>query len=353
LVEIARIESRVMGLSTLARTIGKRDRYMKQAFNNLMQSLATGYILFFYSERVFWAVWWPGTNLLELCLTWLAYSIITYLFLAVVSWSRADDFWSILLTGAVYGWLVEGVLANTLYGTQPSAPFPASISITGLSWHALVSVMLGWWATGRALRARGLTALTVVVLALGTFWGVWAMFPRRETPPIIASVPAFFANAALLTLGLMAAWWLIVRTSRDEFRPGALGLALCIVPAGLFYFEHVRALGVRPLAILPAVLAAALVPLSRHRRCTLREMSVPPREFRPARLLVLGLLSVVATVVYACAVALRADRLPIPLIVYLVSGVAGGVLFMVAAVITWLSCNPQASSPAAGSPPEP
>jgi hypothetical protein len=133
------------------------ESWMAQAGKNLLSALATGYILFVFSERIFWAVWWPGSTIAELAITWLAYSAVAYLFLSVMQWSRADDLWSVFLAGAIYGWLVEGGLADTLYGTQPSAPFPTSISITGLSWHALISVLVGWWATGRAL-ANGSTS---------------------------------------------------------------------------------------------------------------------------------------------------------------------------------------------------
>jgi hypothetical protein len=313
---------------------------MLRAFTNLLQALATGYILFFFSERLFWTVWWPGTRLPEVILTWLIYSTIAYLFLAVVSWSRAADFWSVFLAGAAYGWLVEGALANTLYGTQPSAPFPASISITGLSWHALISVMLGWWATEKALTANRPKMLICVLAGVGLLWGMWAMFPRRETPPIQTSAGEFFANAALLTLGLAMAWWLRFRAGPFEFRPGALGLVLCAVPPGLFYLEQVRALGIRPLAILPVVLTAALVPLYRHRRCPFHGADVPAIDFRPGRLVVFLILPIVATLVYAGAVALKADRSAIiPLAVYSITGLGGALLFVVAVGVAWFRCR--------------
>jgi hypothetical protein len=81
--------------------------------------------------------------------TWLAYSTLAYLFLATVRLFRADDVWSVYLAGAVYGWLTEGGLIHTLYGTEESAPFPISLIITGVSWHALISVLVGWYAHGQ------------------------------------------------------------------------------------------------------------------------------------------------------------------------------------------------------------
>ena len=74
-----------------------------------MCALATGYILFMFSERVFWTVWRPNDSLPDLAITWLVYSAVAYLFLAAVSWSRASDIWSIFLAGALYGWRFEVV----------------------------------------------------------------------------------------------------------------------------------------------------------------------------------------------------------------------------------------------------
>ena len=307
---------------------------MGQLLKNLLCALATGYILFVFSERIFWTVWRPNDSLPDLIITWLAYSATAYLFLATVSWSRADDFWTYFLAGAVYGWLVEGGLIYTLYGTEPSAPFPLSISITGLSWHALVSVVLGWWATGRALTARRPMGLVWVTLGIGVFWGVWAMFPRRETPPILTTAAAFFLNALLLSVGLMAGWWISFRTGLRHFRPGKTGLALCTILVGLFYIQHVRSLGILPLIVFPLVLSLALIPLDRHRRSSGRS-STPELfsgHFHLARLPMIGLIPIVATLVYVVAAALGMDRLPISTIVYYVVGGPSGFVLLVLAI---------------------
>jgi hypothetical protein len=304
------------------------------ALRNLACTLATGYILFVFSERLFWTVWREDDSLLDLTITWLAYSAIAYLFLATIFWSRADDFWSMFLAGAIYGWLVEGGLIRTLYGTQPSAPFPVSISITGLSWHALLSVMAGWWATKKALTAAGPAALIWISLALGVFWGVWAMFPRRETPPIITPVPEFFGNAAVLTLGLMASWWVSIRAGVRDFRPGWFGLILCTLLIGLFYVQYVLELGVLPLIVLPSLLGVAAATLYRHRQRTARRTLASSNCFRLSRLMVLGLTPITATLVYGVAAAAGMDRIPVSTIVYYyLSGPAGFVLLILAIVV--------------------
>jgi hypothetical protein len=312
---------------------------MGMALRNLCCTLATGFILFVFSERLFWTVWKDGDSLAELSITWLAYSVITYLFLATVYWSRADDFWSMFLAGAVYGWLVEGGLIDTLYGTQRSAPFPVSISITGLSWHALLSVMVGWWGTGRALAAAQPWRLVAISLCVSIFWGVWAMFPRRETPPIITPVPEFFLNAAILTAGLAASWWVSFRAGVRDFRPGWFGVLLCTLLVGLFYVQHVLKLGVLPLVVLPSLLGVAAAALYRHRQRSGRQKRVFVGDFRPIRLLILGLIPITATFVYAVAAAGGLDQLPISTIVYyFLTGPAGIALLVLGiVVIIWRS----------------
>jgi hypothetical protein len=310
------------------------SRILRRLGRNLLCALATGYILFVFSERLFWTAWRPDDSLVDQVVTWLAYCAIAYLFLAVVAWSRANDFWSVFLAGAFYGWVVEGGLIHTLYGTEPSAPFPVSISITGLSWHASISVMVGWWATGRALTASRPRQLVWISLAIGIFWGLWAMFLLRETPPIVTPVPVFLANAAVLTLGLMASWWVSFRAGVREFRPGGFGVVLCTLAVCVFYAQHVRMLGVLPLVVFPVVLSLAFVPLYLHRqRAKLSSASsLFSGSFHTDRLPIMGLIPCVAPVVYCFAAASRMDRLPINMIVYYVLTGPIGFLLLILAI---------------------
>jgi hypothetical protein len=310
---------------------------MRRLGRNLLCALATGYILVVFSERLFWTVWRPTDSPLDFVVTWLAYSVAAYLFLAAVSWSRADDFWSIFLAGALYGWLIEGALIYTLYGTEPSAPFPISISITGLSWHALISVMLGWWATGKALTATRPQTLVWISLAVGIFWGLWAMVPWRETPPIVATVPAFLTHALLLTLGLMAAWHVGLSAGVREFRPGRIGVVMCTLLLGLFFVQHVQKLGVFPLVVFPIVMSLALVPLYCHRRGSQFSSAshIFAADHRASRLAIMGLIPVTATLVYYIAAAAGMDRIPINVIVYYFLGGPGGFILLVLAI--WVS----------------
>jgi hypothetical protein len=47
---------------------------MKRAAINLALALANGFILVFFSERLFWSVWRTGDSVGDQLITWLAYS---------------------------------------------------------------------------------------------------------------------------------------------------------------------------------------------------------------------------------------------------------------------------------------
>jgi len=73
----------------------------------LISMLSLGYILFFYSETMFRARWRP------------VYSVLTFFVLLMVNHFRAGDVYSVFLVGAVFCWLVEGVVVQTVYTDFP------------------------------------------------------------------------------------------------------------------------------------------------------------------------------------------------------------------------------------------
>jgi hypothetical protein len=307
---------------------------MKRALTNLALALANGFILVFYSERLFWTVWRAGDSVADQIITWLAYSIAAYLFLAALVSFRANTLWSVSLAGAVYGWLIEGTFAPTLYGTEESAPFPLSLCVTGLSWHMLLSVLVGWLGFRRAIASTRWMPIAALAAGVGIFWGLWATFQWHETPPVITPPAQFFLHAFSLTLMLAAAWWINLRIGIHNFHPRFVGLTLCVLVLGLFYVQHVSRLGILPLIVLPSVLTLALVPLWRYRGRTARA-SPEDRHTLSAtkRLSLLLVMPLVATIVYTLAGPMGLERMPISTIVfYWITAPVGTVLFVVALV---------------------
>lgn len=281
---------------------------MKGWIRNGAVYLATGYVLFFISERIFWSTFRTGDHLGELAVTWLAYSVIACVFVNVVVRFQVTTAATAALAGALYGWLTEGTLVGTLYGTESSAPFPMSLVWTGLSWHALISVLVGWHFLGNALKKPRPWQALGWSLLLGLYWGAWAPFLWRENPPQIASVGDFATHALLCTLPWMLCHALLLRIPTHSVRPGWIGLGFSLLVLAVFYGAQVKTLGLRPLIILPALtgLILGLLAGTRSKRVVpLDTGSGPPRPLLP----VLTLLAtpVAAVTLYAVQRSLRVD----------------------------------------------
>jgi len=264
--------------------------------------LGTGYILYFFSEAMFWSQLRPDEGLIDRPLTCLFYAYLGYLTLVVLWHFRIRNASGLFLAGAAFGWIGEGVFAMTLFG-DASMAFPFTISWTALAWHAPISVVLGWHALGVALRKPGVRAAARLSLGFGVFWGVWAYGWRFETPPVAAS-PADFLLQAMTATALLPLAYLGVAAGRpDSFRPSRVGLIL----AGLVLFGFLGVVTVPhvPLAllVLPALAALLFLLLRRHRLADagsgiglLTCHTAPPR---PGNLAMLALMPLAATAVYA------------------------------------------------------
>ena len=123
--------------------------------NPFLAILAGGYILMFYSEFLFWARIRPKDSLLEWLMTWLVYSFLAFAFLAGMARFRVSTVWALFLAVAVFGWLAEGLIVQTAYESLPLSISSLAVraAFTGLAWHALISVGVGWYVVRRALSA--------------------------------------------------------------------------------------------------------------------------------------------------------------------------------------------------------
>jgi hypothetical protein len=156
---------RVCGLTT-----DKKDGQSPN-MRRLLQTLTTGYILMFFSENIFWARYRPAEDSLSnYALTCLAYSLLAYILLALVRIYRIRSVWAVFLAGAACGWLAEGVIVQTAYEN-----FPLQISWTGLAWHALISVLWGWYTLRKALVLGSFHLVLLHSGLFGLFAGFWAI----------------------------------------------------------------------------------------------------------------------------------------------------------------------------------
>ncbi len=226
----------------------------------IVSALAAGSILFVYSERIFWSRFNPGDTLLIMLLTWLAYSVLGYIFLALVGIFRVRRLEALFLCGAVFGWLGEGVLVQTMYDS-----FPLNISWTGLAWHALISVGVGWYLVRRTLLKNKPVQVAGLAAAIGAGWGLWALWWGSEGGgPIPFS--AFAVHTLVSSATAIAGYWVYQWVQPDSFRPSRVEQVLLVLAPALLF-----ALGVIPVqplavAILLPLLAVVLFALDRNRR---------------------------------------------------------------------------------------
>jgi hypothetical protein len=289
--------------------------------------LSAGYILMFFSEHMFWARYRPGTDgIANYLSTWIAYSLTGYAALAVISIFRVRRPAGVFLAGAVFGWLVEGVVVGTAYEM-----LPLSISFTGLAWHALISFGIGLWVIPIIL-SRNRSLLLPAVIGMGLFFGAWAIGWNANDAEYHASAAAFSLFAAAATALLIPAYGIFTALRRSPLRihPAEGG---GLILAALFFFAFRAAAQPVALAILPVLMGVTFAALWwNYRNEAAGSLLADPLPPFPARVLAaLLLIAAVAAAVYGPA-AWRGWRIQTNIPVYLLLTPLGFILYFVSLV---------------------
>ena len=319
---------------------------LRPALGRLAFALLSAAALLVFSEKLFWYV--TGYGFLDLL---LGYFFPAFVLIWVVDAFRVRRLAPLFLAAAVFGFVAEGMLTNTLYEGGPLAWFSASY--TPLAWHAPLSVVFGWWWLRRELVAGRARRVALGCAAVGVLWGVWAMawwLPENAADPALLSAGARlgrwpladFARHAIAFTGLLAtAHGLLGRGGwQASFRPSRVEITL--VAAGLLLFFATLVLPVYPwaplrLAVLAGAALGALAVNKRHELpgSALADLAGP---VRPRNLLALAAMPAAAVAVYALAAALSpsADVIRVVTAYGLVLGttVLGWVAFLAALVLT-------------------
>jgi len=225
-----------------------RSRVRRIRASGIPGLLLVSCLLTAFSEALYW---YPGGT--DYPVRVLFYLIPTAALLWTLNRYRAAGWTGLILIGAVYGFVTEGVLTAVLYGGFPFDPF--AISYTSLAWHDLVSVGFGLFALHRLLASgRVLTAL----LAVGAFGMPWGVRATGLQLPDGASddsegIPLFMGQVSVL---LFAAYTVGV----------TLVVGLCHALLGRVVRTDDLVLGRRPggavLVIGAAFFAVLIVPLA-------------------------------------------------------------------------------------------
>ena len=195
------------------------------------------------SERVYWYL--GGIGFEENFVIALFYAIPTLAALWAIGSGPSSRLHQMVLAGAVFGFVVEGVLTTVLY---EDGVFPVLAALF-VGWHGLLSVVCCWYLARKWLLERRRRALAIGASAIGLYWGVWSIVYRLpETTEdfdqtFAVMEPGDFALYAFVVGTIFAlAHWAIGYVWPDRFRPGRWGRR-AIVLLLLFY----AALAVLPL----------------------------------------------------------------------------------------------------------
>ena len=137
---------------------------------NILLVFSTGYIFVYFSEHLFWSRIHPGDSFKDWFDAWMIYSLMAFVFLVLVSYFRVKNIWALFLAGAAFGWIAEGIVVQTAYDM-----LPLSISFTGLAWHTLLTVWIGWYAIRKSLLFSDTWSMLKLATAIGVFYGLWSI----------------------------------------------------------------------------------------------------------------------------------------------------------------------------------
>jgi hypothetical protein len=245
---------------------------------NVVLVLSTGYIFVFFSEHLFWARVRPGDSLAGWAGAWIAYSLLAFVFLSLVTKFHIKTIWPLFLAGAAFGWLAEGVIVQTTYES-----LPLSISFTGLAWHALITVWIGWYGLQKSFASPDPLSTLKLSALIGICYGLWAICWWVEPDGGVATLAEFARYSMLTTILVVIAYYLAHWSLSEAFMPGRL-VKIMVSAVFILYFLFVT-VPASPLAavILPVLLGLVFLGLSRNRQ-TVQEGSVLDQFNKPVRL---------------------------------------------------------------------
>jgi hypothetical protein len=227
---------------------------------NILLVLSTGYIFVYFSEHLFWSRVRPGDSFKDWFAAWVVYSLMAFIFLVLISHFRVKSIWALFLAGAAFGWIDEGIVVQTTYDM-----LPLSISFTGLAWHALITIWIGWHATRKSLLSSDTWSILKLAAAIGFLYGFWAISWWLEPDGGVSSIPEFATFSFITTAFVILAYWLANWSSSEAF---ILNRWTIIFISGIFtlYFCFVT-VPTAPLAaiILPILFGLVYLGLRQNR----------------------------------------------------------------------------------------
>ncbi|MDX2465985.1 MAG: hypothetical protein QNL12_01625, partial [Acidimicrobiia bacterium] len=124
------------------------------------------------SERVYWYV--GGISAESVLGIGLFYMVPAVAALWALGSGPSQRLHQLILGGAVFAFVVEGVLTPVIYEDGP-LPIMAALFV---GWHGLFSFVGSWYLTRRWLLDRRRGIIVGAGAAMGVYWGLWSLIYR-------------------------------------------------------------------------------------------------------------------------------------------------------------------------------
>lgn len=300
---------------------------MKNFLRRILVILSTTYILIYYSEFMFWARYKPADMTpLDLLVTYSAYCLAAFIFLFIITKFQVRTIWALFLAGSVYGWLIEGVIVQTAY-----EDLPLSISFTGLAWHALISVIIGWYYVRKVLLENSYRKTIRTSLLIGLFYGLWSICWWVEDG-VVTPLSEFSSYIVITSIVLIISYWIHDKVQSGPFHPQKIGRGFAAAIAILFFIFVVIQLPIA-LVILPPLLVVVYAALRRNRKIESREDLITALQgsVKPLDYVLLLFIPLTAIAVYSFSLSLSL-LIPTNWIVYIVTTPLGFIMLILSIV---------------------
>ena len=176
------------------------------------------------SERVYWYV--GGVTLESILGIAVFYMIPALAALWALGSGPSNRLHQVILAGAIFGFVVEGVLTTVVY-EDGVLPVMAALFV---GWHGLLSVVAFWYCARRWLLERRRRPLAIGSAAVGLLWGFWSIvytLPEAsedfEEGFAIMEPGEFAIYAFVVGLAFAVAHYVIGYVWPERFRPGKWG----------------------------------------------------------------------------------------------------------------------------------
>ncbi len=188
------------------------------------------------SERIYW--YWDGFtagSVLEISLYYMIPVSVALWSLARLPSFRLSQ---VILAGAIYAFIVEGVLTPVIYADGP-LPFLAAMFV---GWHGMVAFVGLFYLTRHWLLSGRTRLLAIVSSVFGSLWGVWAYASAfgdaveisEKTGSLLGPLE-FALYATGVALVLVVGHWLVGFVWPDAWTPSRVGTWVVALLAAAYF----------------------------------------------------------------------------------------------------------------------